>query len=185
MPRDTKTEIKKAFFNLLGTTLFDNITVKDIADECGINRNTFYYNFEDIYALTEEILQEETEKIVTAHKTHRTWNEGLSDASKFAKENRRAILNLHKSSKSYYLVKYFKKIIYNVVIEFVNLQAEGLNISENDKNFIAGFYTCALMGLLSEWLDSDMKGDFEPIIEKTGILFDNSIADALKTLAEK
>ena len=63
MPRDTKTEIKKAFLNLLGTTLFDNITVKDIADECGINRNTFYYNFEDIYALTEEILQEETEKI--------------------------------------------------------------------------------------------------------------------------
>ncbi|UKI38588.1 MAG: hypothetical protein L6V93_11935 [Clostridiales bacterium] len=27
-----------------------------------MNRNTFYYNFEDIYALTEEILQEETEK---------------------------------------------------------------------------------------------------------------------------
>ena len=168
MPRDTKTEIKKAFLNLLGATLFDNITVKDIADECGINRNTFYYNFEDIYALTEEILQEETEKIVTAHKTHRTWNEGLSYASKFAKENRRAILNLHKSSKSFCLVKYFKKIIYNVVIEFVNLKSENLN-----------------MGLLSEWLDNDMKGDFEPIIEKTGILFDNSIADALKTLAEK
>ena len=116
MPRDTKTEIKKAFLNLLGATLFDNITVKDIADECGINRNTFYYNFEDIYALTEEILQEETEKIVTAHKTHRTWNEGLSYASKFAKENRRTILNLHKSSKSFYLVKYFKKIIYNIYL---------------------------------------------------------------------
>lgn len=185
MPRDTKAEIKKTFLNLLGTTLFDNITVKDIADACGINRNTFYYNFEDIYALTEEILQEETEKIVTAHKTHLTWNEGLLDAARFAKENRRAILNLHKSSKSFYLVKYFKKVIYNVVIEFVNIKACGLSISEGDKDFIAGFYTCALMGLLSEWLDNDMKSDFTPVIEKTGILFDNSIAGALEMLAKK
>ena len=46
MPKETKSAIKKAFLNLLCTTLFDNITVKDIADECGINRNTFYYNFE-------------------------------------------------------------------------------------------------------------------------------------------
>ena len=185
MPRDTKTEIKKAFMKLLGTTLFDNITVKDIADECGINRNTFYYNFEDIYALTEEILQEETEKIVTAHNKHLTWNEGLLEAARFAKENRRAILNLHKSSKSFYLVKYFKRVIYNVVIEFVDLKSENLNILQNDKDFIAGFYTCALMGLLSEWLDNDMKSDFMPVIEKTADLFDNGITGALRILSEK
>ena len=29
----------------------DKITVKDIVEECGINRNTFYYYFADIYDL--------------------------------------------------------------------------------------------------------------------------------------
>ena len=185
MPKETKSAIKKAFLNLLCTTLFDNITVKDIADECGINRNTFYYNFEDIYALTEEILQEETEKLVNAHKTHKNWNEGLLDAADFAKKYKKEILNLYKSSKSFYLEKYFKKVIYNVVIEFVNIKAENLDIPDSDKDFIAGFYTCALMGLLTEWLDNDMKSDFTPVIEKTGILFDNSIIGALEILAKK
>ena len=183
MPKETKTAIKKVFLSLLQTSSFDNITVRDIAEKCKINRNTFYYNFEDIYALTEEILQEETEKIVNAHKTHKTWNEGLLDAAQFAKANKKAILNLHKSSKSCYLVKYFKKVIYNVVIEFVNAEAENLNVCQSDLDFIAGFYTCALMGLLSEWLDDGMKSDFMPVIEKTGLLFDNGIKRALEILA--
>ena len=59
MPKFTKTAIMNSFMKLLSTTSFDKITVKNIVDDCGINRNTFYYNFEDIYALVDEILQEE------------------------------------------------------------------------------------------------------------------------------
>ena len=41
-----------------------NITVKDIVEKCGINRNSFYYHYQDIPALIEEIVKEEAEQIL-------------------------------------------------------------------------------------------------------------------------
>ena len=42
MRNSTKTAIKEAFMTLLNKKPFDKLTVKEIVDECGINRNTFY-----------------------------------------------------------------------------------------------------------------------------------------------
>ncbi len=42
---------------LLEKKTLDKITVKDITDDCGVNRQTFYYHFHDVYDLVEWILQ--------------------------------------------------------------------------------------------------------------------------------
>ena len=51
----TKKAIVQSFMELLGKKSIDKITVRDVVDHCGINRNTFYYYFQDIYAVLEEI----------------------------------------------------------------------------------------------------------------------------------
>lgn len=51
----TKKAIVESFLHLLGKKPIDKITVRDVVDHCGINRNTFYYYFQDIYAVLEEI----------------------------------------------------------------------------------------------------------------------------------
>ena len=58
MPSFTKKAILASFLHLLSKKSFDKITVRDIVDDCGINRNTFYYYFQDIYAVLEELLGE-------------------------------------------------------------------------------------------------------------------------------
>lgn len=40
------------------------ITVSDIIADCGVNRKTFYYHFEDIYALLKWMLEEEAVNVV-------------------------------------------------------------------------------------------------------------------------
>ena len=54
MANFTKKAIKDTFISLLKTKPFNQITVKDIVDECGVNRNTFYYHYEDINDLLEQ-----------------------------------------------------------------------------------------------------------------------------------
>ncbi|MBR6784802.1 MAG: TetR family transcriptional regulator, partial [Clostridia bacterium] len=54
LQKDTKKLISSTFVELLSTKPFDRITIKDIVDACGINRNTFYYYYSDIYDLLEE-----------------------------------------------------------------------------------------------------------------------------------
>ena len=44
----TKRAIGASLKNLLREKKLNKITVQDIADDCGINRQTFYYHFQDI-----------------------------------------------------------------------------------------------------------------------------------------
>ena len=55
----TERAIKESFLKLLMERPLSQITVKDIVSDCGVNRNTFYYHFEDIPELLEQIIMEE------------------------------------------------------------------------------------------------------------------------------
>lgn len=48
MANFTKRAIRDSFVKLLNERPLSQITVKDIVDDCGVNRNTFYYHFRDI-----------------------------------------------------------------------------------------------------------------------------------------
>lgn len=47
----TKKIIKNAFWELLEEKPYNKITVRDIVNRCCVNRNTFYYYFQDIPTL--------------------------------------------------------------------------------------------------------------------------------------
>ena len=48
MPAHMKDTIATAFQNMAKCRNVDKITVKDLVEECGISRQTFYYHFQDI-----------------------------------------------------------------------------------------------------------------------------------------
>ena len=58
----TKDAIAKALTDLLQERPIEKITIKDITDRCGINRQTFYYHFSDIYDLMEWTMDKELRK---------------------------------------------------------------------------------------------------------------------------
>lgn len=64
MPPFAKREIKNSFIKLLTERPISQITVKDIVEDCGVNRNSFYYHFQDIPSLLEEIIVEMTAKVI-------------------------------------------------------------------------------------------------------------------------
>jgi AcrR family transcriptional regulator len=50
-----KKALAESLKKLMNTTAVTKITVNDIVRDCGVNRRTFYYHFQDIYALLEWI----------------------------------------------------------------------------------------------------------------------------------
>ena len=54
----TKQAIRESFLRLLDEYPLRDITVKMIVETCGINRKSFYYHYQDIPALLEEIVME-------------------------------------------------------------------------------------------------------------------------------
>ena len=49
MSLTTKRALAESLKKLLSKKNLDKITVKDIVTDCGVNRQTFYYHFHDIY----------------------------------------------------------------------------------------------------------------------------------------
>ena len=59
----TKLGIMRVFENLLSVKPLEKITVKDITDQCGISRNTFYYHYQDIYQVFKAYIDYSLEEI--------------------------------------------------------------------------------------------------------------------------
>ena len=77
MAQFTKKAIIEAFIELLGERPLDKITVKDIVTRCGVNRNTFYYYYQDIYALVADIFELETQRILGDNMEYDCWQDAF------------------------------------------------------------------------------------------------------------
>lgn len=62
MSQITKRALAASLKKLLAEKALDRITVTDLTEDCGVNRQTFYYHFRDIYDLVEWIYTSEASR---------------------------------------------------------------------------------------------------------------------------
>lgn len=84
MANFTEREIKRSFIKLLNEKPLSKISVRDIVEDCGINRNSFYYHFQDIPALLEEIVSEQSAAIIQKYPQPDSLEECFRAAFEFA-----------------------------------------------------------------------------------------------------
>lgn len=91
----TKKLLADGLKELLEKKTLDKITVKELVATCGVNRQTFYYNFQDIYELLEWIFVEEGKRVRKETAEKKNWQDRLHAViDELNKEdNRRLILN--------------------------------------------------------------------------------------------
>ncbi|MBR6917203.1 MAG: TetR/AcrR family transcriptional regulator C-terminal domain-containing protein [Clostridia bacterium] len=158
MANFTKKAIKDAFGELLGEKPLNKITVKDIVERCGINRNSFYYHFQDIPGLIEEIVTEEADKIIAEYHTIDSIEMGIKAAMDFVGYNRREILHIYNSANRDIFEHYLWKVCdYIVSAYFDALSNEGLAVSEEDRKPIMKFYRSVCFGLAMDHLRTGMR----------------------------
>ena len=70
-PSETKLLMSDALKRLIKDRPFTKITVQDIVSECNINRNTFYYHFENNFDLLYFAYEQEVKNIVNSFQSAR------------------------------------------------------------------------------------------------------------------
>lgn len=180
----TKQAIIASFTKLLNERPLDKISIKDIVNDCGINRNTFYYHYQDIYALVEDLFETEAKKSLDAQHMADSWQESFIEATQFALQNKKAIYHIYNSANHDHLERYLYRVSQDLMISFVKEQAKGLNISDEDLNYIALFYKHAVVGIIIEWLQRGMKDDPEEAIRKIGRIFEGNIRETLEKISK-
>lgn len=180
MAQFTKKAIMQGFIELLNERPLDKISVVDIAERCGINRNTFYYYYCDIYALIDELFQMEAQKISNQTLTCESWQDVSIQAIDFVRNNRRAVYHLFHSANRQLLEDYLYRVTFSGMSDFVRSTARDLPVKEADIQTLSVFYTSALLGLVTHWLYDGMKDNVEDFIADIGRLIEGNLRQSLE-----
>ena len=119
MSQTTKRALEASLKNLLLKKPLDKITISDIAEDCGINRMTFYYHFRDIYDLIEWSCVEDASRALDGKKTYDTWQQGFLQIFQAVEENRPFILNVYHSVSREQIELYLYRLTYDLLIGVV------------------------------------------------------------------
>lgn len=177
---NTKRAIADTLKEMMKTTSFDKISVVELVNECGINRQTFYYHFADIYDLLGWIYKNEALRRIDHYKTYNTWQEGFLRIFLYVKENGEFCMNTFRSLGREHLDHFLYEITFDLLIGVINEVAEEFDVEEKHRRFIANFYCFAFIGILTNWMKEGMKEDPEIIIDDLNKLIEGDIKRALK-----
>ena len=167
MPPFAKREIKNSFIKLLTERPSSQITVKDIVEDCGVNRNSFYYHFQDIPSLLEEIIVEMTAKVIENLPEESTFEEKVTAALQEINLNKRMIYHIYGSSNREFYEKQLMKICEHVTRTYIRSREYSERVDSKDLEFVISYLKCELFGQLIDWLNHDMSYD---IVEHSRIL---------------
>ena len=179
MSQITKRALEQSLKNLLLQKPLHKITINDITEDCGINRMTFYYHFKDIYDLVEWSCEEDARKALEGKKTYDTWQQGLLQIFEAVLENKPFIMNVYHSVSREKVEGYLYRLTYDLLEGVVEEQAAGMSVRAEDKAFIADVYKYAFVGLMLDWIKSDMKEDPQKIVARLALVVRGSVAAAL------
>lgn len=181
MAKQTQKFIMSTFMQLLENESLDKITVRDIVEECEINRNTFYYHYSDIYDLLDDVFRVEAEKFLEQDvDENTTFGEEYARAAQFVLKYKKAILHIYDSKKRDVLVNYLDTLAFSFISRFVKKESEGYKLTEEDIDYITGFYTHAIVGNTIEWIKRKLPSGQEKFIERTAGTFNATVKDMIE-----
>lgn len=180
MSQVTKRALEQSLKNLLLKKPLTKITINDIAEDCGINRMTFYYHFKDIYDLVEWSCLEDARKAIEEKKTYETWQQGFLQIFEAVRENKPFIMNVYRCVHREQVETYLKPLVDNLLMGVIEEEAKGIPVRQEDKEFIAQIYAYIFIGLMLDWIKDDMRQDPEEIVGRLAKLIRGSVREALE-----
>ena len=180
MSEVTKRALEQSLKNLLLKKPLTKITISDIAEDCGINRMTFYYHFKDIYDLVEWSCLEDAKKALEGKKTHDTWQEGFLQIFQAVQDNKPFIMNVYRCVDRAQVERYLKPFVDNLLMNVIEEESADIAVRDEDKNFIAQIYTYIFVGLMLDWIADDMREEPKVIVDNLAILMQDSFSNALQ-----
>ncbi len=159
MANFTSKAIKTSFLKLLNEKPMSKISVRDIVEDCGINRNSFYYHFQDILTLLEEIITDKINEIIAQYPEINSLEDCFNAAYSFALDNKKAILHIYNSVNRDIFERELMKLCDYVVVTYTRTAFPQSKMPKEDLVILQRFLKCELFGILIDWMNDGMKDE--------------------------
>ena len=165
---------------------FSKVTVSEIVEDCGINRKTFDYHFEDLYDLLRWTLEQETIEVLIQFNLAVEYEEAISFVLDYMEQNAQMLNNVYHSVGRDELKRFFYLDFFGLIHSAVDQaeKIEKISVSESFKTFLCQFYTEAVAGILLHWIAQRSIQNREQIVLYTSALLRSGIPSALYTIKQ-
>ena len=179
MATSTKEALGDALKQMMSLKPINKITVKDLVSICNVNRQTFYYHFDDVYDLLEWVFEEDASRILPNEVKYDTWKTDVLTFFDYLYENRTFALNVYNSNSRTGMMRYLTERLSGCIESFCVIASEGKNIDRQDFNFVVELYSYTVVGLLSRWMDEGMEMPSEGTKKRFINVLDSSVENML------
>ena len=187
-PSETKLQMSESLKRLIKDRPFSKITVQDIVADCSINRNTFYYHFENTYDLLSFAYEQEVKNIVDSfHSANATIPQAMDFVLDYIDKNIPLCTCAYESLGEQQLKIIFEKDLRGFVaatIDYFSNQA-GINHSEDFKSFVSFGFTNLLSAQIIWYIRHNGDLDKEIFRECLQTFYTASLKAVMEEAAKK
>ena len=187
-PSETKILMAEALKKMIKERPFSKITVQDIVSECNINRNTFYYHFENNYDLLYFAYEMEVKNIVDSfHNANATIPQAMDFVLKYIDNNIRLCQCAYESLGEVQLRSIIGKDLFVFVRANIEYYAESMKVSfsEDFKSFVSYSFMELLNTQIIWYIKHNGDLDKEKFKEYFQTFFSASLNSVLKESLDK
>ena len=153
MPVNVKPLIADAFLKLSKEKNIDKITVKDIVDECGISRQSFYYHFQDILEVIEWSAEQAFQKLLARSMETDDAEAVFQDFIAASDEASAMLRKLLNSQKREQVERLMVRAVHTYLQEMIRRKGPLPEIPYEDAETALSFCTYGIVGLLLEYCE--------------------------------
>lgn len=165
MANFTQGLIYDTFLSMLDKMSFDKITVTSLIKECNISRNTFYYHYEDIYDLLDDVLISLIKKY-DQEAAKKDLKEVLKSMLYDCRENGTKVYNIFNSISRDRLERYIFDETNSIISHRLMKIAKEKNVDPARAQAITDIVRYSIYGFFMEFLWNGMKADIEESVDK-------------------
>lgn len=171
----TQKALMTTFEEMLEEMQFDKITVSALVKRCGISPNTFYYHYQDIYALLNTWLSRKIGEMRAQSGDSGGWREEAKIFLHYCQEHPKTIYHIFDSLSREQLERYVFSSTEDSFAKQVRLRVEGKNLTEEHVDEIIQFCKFAYMGFFIKFLWNRMDFDVDKSVDRLGTMFENFV----------
>ena len=178
---NTKKALSNTLKELMRHKSFQKITVSELIRECNVNRKTFYYHFEDIYALLKWTIEQETIQIIKQYGLFNDYAELISFVYDYAKDNSFLLNCAYSSLGREVLKQFFQKDFAEITYRIIKNEEARYNLKISDEfcTFLCSLYTEGIAGMLINIFQNPEQYKKEELIRYFSIVLNSSVHSTL------
>ncbi|MGN0203673.1 MAG: TetR/AcrR family transcriptional regulator C-terminal domain-containing protein [Coprococcus sp.] len=178
---NTKKMLSDSLKKLLKTKPFSKVTVSEIIADCGVNRKTFYYHFQDIYDLLKWTMEEDVVEVLKNYDLLLDYEEVICFVLDYVEKNEHMINCVYDSMGRDEMRRFFSKDFADMTTSVIRLGEEkfGRKLNEDFFMFLSKFYTEALAGILIDYIRDKDKLSREQIVSYVSFVIKASLTGIL------